>query len=180
MTTLGHSLTGLAAITLCLPPSLSRLKRVAWAIFFIALASIPDWPLPFWGHQRLAISHSLWVNLVLCTALAVLLWKVLPAAGRHPRILIFGALAWLSHLLLDTLYGDLPGVAIYWPFSDRLASLPLPWLKVLQHPPPPFDPAVIQTLLAEAATFGPLVAAAYWARRRWPTSPATGSRTRKP
>jgi hypothetical protein len=174
MTTLGHSLTGLAALTLCLPPRRSPLPWAAWAVFFIALANIPDWPLPFWGHRQLAVSHSLWVNLILCTGLAALLRLGLPAAGRHPRMVICAALAWLSHLLLDTLYGDLPGVAIYWPFSDRLASLPLPWLGSLQHPPPPFDPAVLQTLLAEIATFVPLVAAAFWVRRRWPPQADNG------
>jgi membrane-bound metal-dependent hydrolase YbcI (DUF457 family) len=168
MTSLGHSLTGLAALTLCLPPQRSRLTQALWAIGFIALASIPDWPLPFWGHRRLAVSHSLWVNLALCGALAALLWTGLPKVRYRCRMLLCGALAWLSHLLLDTLYGDLPGVAIYWPLSDNLASLPLPWLKTLPHPPPPFDSAVIQILVFEALTFGPLLLAALWARRRWP------------
>jgi hypothetical protein len=168
MTTLGHSLTGLAALALCLPSYYSRLKQALWVILFIALANIPDWPLPLWGHRRLAVSHSLWVNLALAAALATALGLGLPAAARHRRILVCGALAWLSHLLLDTLYGDLPGVAIYWPFSDGMASLPLPWLRSLPHPPPPFDSAVLAVLAWEALTFAPLLLAALWARRRWP------------
>jgi hypothetical protein len=174
MTTLGHSLTGLAALVLCLPPQCSRLRQALWAMGFIALASIPDWPLPFWGHRWLVVSHSLWVNLALCGALAAILWQTLPRTRYHRlRLPLCGALAWLSHLLLDTLYGDLPGVAIYWPFSEGLASLPLPWLRALPHPPPPFDLVVIQILVSEAATFGPLLLVALWARRRWWPTPGS-------
>lgn len=168
MTSVGHSLTGLAALTVCLPQGLGRLGRLCWAIGFIALASTPDWPLPFWGHRRLAVSHSLWVNLALCATLAALCWKMGPYRYSHSRTLACAATAWLSHLLLDTLYGDLPGVAIYWPFSDALASLPLPWLKTLAHVPPPFEAAVIRILLLEALTFFPLVVLALWLRRKWP------------
>jgi hypothetical protein len=170
MTTLGHSLVGLAALTLCLPPNRPWRVQAVWAIGFIALASIPDWPLPLWGHQRLAVSHSLWVNLALCAVLAPLFWMGLAKVEYRGRILLCGALAWLSHLLLDTLYGDLPGVAIYWPFSDTLASLPLPWLRALPHPPPPFDPVVVEILISEALTFGPLLLLALWARRRLTTT----------
>ncbi|MDJ0783548.1 MAG: metal-dependent hydrolase [Desulfosarcinaceae bacterium] len=174
MTTLGHSLMGLAALTICLPPGITWRGLLPWAILFIALASLPDWPLPQWGHQRLVVSHSLWTNLMLCTLLTATLWRFGPKSGGSRRILICGALSWLSHLLLDTLYGDLPGVAIYWPFSDRLATLPLPWLKSLSHPPPPFDGAVIQILVLEAITFTPFLLAALWVRRRWPPTGRIG------
>ena len=164
MTTLGHGLTGLTFLTFCLPPWRSWPVRLLWAVVFISLANIPDWPLPNWGHHRLAVSHSLWVNLVLCTALAAVLWRSLPA--ENGRYVVCGALAWQSHLLLDTLYGDQPGAAIYWPFSDRLAALPLPWLRSLTAPPPPFDPQVVDVLIRDALTFGPLLLAALWIRHR--------------
>ena len=167
MTTLGHSLTGLAALTLALPEGLSWRRRFWWAIFFITIASVPDWPLPGWGHRQLAVSHSLWVNVALCTALAVGLRKWVPGWVGESRILLSGAVAWMSHFLLDTLYGDLSGVAIYWPFSDGLASMPLPWLKILPHVPPPLDAAVIRVLLYELLTFGPLILLAYGWRRIW-------------
>ena len=168
MTTLGHSLTGIAALTFCLPLRLGWLGRLLALIGFIALASLPDWPLPFWGHRQLAVSHSLWVNLALCALLAALFWKPMPAKSGRTRLLACAAIAWLSHLLLDTLYGDLPGVAIYWPFSDALASLPLPWLKTLAQVPPPFDSAVIRVLLLETLTFAPLVVLGLWLRTKWP------------
>lgn len=164
MTTLGHGLTGLTFLTFCLPTRSAWPTRLLWAVAFISLANIPDWPLPQWGHHRLAVSHSLWVNLALCTALAAALWRLRPA--ENDRYVACGALAWQSHLLLDTLYGDLPGVAIYWPFSDSLASLPLPWLRALPAPPPPFDPQVVDVLVREGLTFGPLLLASLWIRHR--------------
>jgi membrane-bound metal-dependent hydrolase YbcI (DUF457 family) len=167
MTTLGHSLTGLAALALVIPPHLSWLVRLAWVVLFIALASIPDWPLPGWGHQDLLVSHSLWLNTALWAALAAILKKWDPDRSGKTPILAAGAFAWLSHLLLDTLYGDLPGVAIFWPLSDAPVSLPVPWLKTLPHVPPPFDATVIWILCLEFLTFAPLVGIACWLRRRW-------------
>lgn len=163
MTTLGHSLTGFAILTLIIPARLSW-RWLFWVILFIALANVPDWPLPVWGHRQLAISHSLWVNLALCITLAAVLWKWFPYRIGKKRILLGGALTWLSHLGLDTLYGDLSGVAIYWPFSDALASVPVPWLKTLPHVPPPFDTKVIQIFFFEFLTFAPLILLAWGLR----------------
>jgi len=170
MTTLGHSITGLAALTLCLPPQLGGWRRWLWVVLFIALANIPDWPLPFWGHHQLAVSHSLWVNLAICSLVATCFYMPALYLPNRERVILCGASAWLSHLLLDTLYGDLPGVAIYWPFSNATAALPLPWLKPLGHVPPPFDAAVIHILLLEALTFTPLLLVAFGFRRKWPPS----------
>ncbi len=167
MTTLGHSLTGLAALTLALPAGLSWRRWLLWAVLFIALASVPDWPLPGWGHRQLTVSHSLWVNLILCASLTVVLYQKFPGRFSETHILLWGAAAWVSHLVLDTLYGDLPGMAIYWPFSDSLASVPLPWLKSLPHVPPPFDPMVLRVLRNELLTFAPLILLGYvWRLRR--------------
>lgn len=167
MTTLGHSLTGLALLTLIIPTGLSWLRRLFWIIAFIALSNVPDWPLPIWGHRQLAISHSLWVNLALCITVTGLVWKWFPDRIEKRAVLLTAALAWLSHFGLDALYGNLPGVAIYWPFSDGLAGLPLPWLNTLPHVPPPFEPRVIQILFFEFLTFSPLILFAYGLRRIW-------------
>ena len=168
MTTLGHSLTGLAALTLCMPRHLTVWRQLFWSILFITLASVPDWPLPWWGHRQLAVSHSLWVNLTLCIMLVVALRNRIPIGPGQTRVLWCGGLTWLSHIGLDTLYGDLPGVAIYWPFSEGLASLPLPWLKSLPHVPPPFDTTVVEILRFEFITFAPLILIAWALRYKWP------------
>lgn len=166
MTTFGHSLTGVAIATLAIPAGTSWKRRLILIICFIALASLPDWPLPGWGHHRLAFSHSLWVNLVLCTTVALGLRKGISHRRIETALLWSGAAAWLSHFLLDMLYADLPGVAIFWPLSDGLASLPIPWLRTLPHMPPPFDPEIVRILFFEAITFTPLILLAYgW--RKW-------------
>ncbi|MEJ2156990.1 MAG: metal-dependent hydrolase [Desulfobacteraceae bacterium] len=171
MTTLGHSLTGLAALAYVIPSHCSWLARLVWATLFIALASIPDWPLPGWGHQDLSISHSLWLNMALCAAVAAILKKSAPERFGEAPLLAAGAFAWLSHILLDTLYGDLPGTAIFWPFSDAAVTLPVPWLQSLPHLPPPFDATVIRILMLELLTFAPLVLLGYWLRKRWGVAP---------
>ncbi len=168
MTTLGHSLTGLAALTFCMPGSLSFSRKILWVVFFIGLASIPDWPVPGWGHSLLLVSHSFWVNLALCVMVVLIIRKRSPSDFGQIRCLACGGLAWLSHIGMDTLYGDLSGVTIFWPFSTKLVSLPLPWLKSLPHVPPPFDEAVLQILLFELITFLPLVFLAYGLRLNWP------------
>ena len=94
--------------------------------------------------------------------------KQFPLNFGQTRCLLCGSLAWLSHIGMDTLYGDLPGTAILWPFSTKLVSWPLPWLKSLPHVPPPFDEAVLQILLFELITFLPLVLLAYGLRLNWP------------
>lgn len=165
MTTFGHSLTGLAVLTAAIPHGLSWQRRLIWTVIFICLANVPDWPLPLWGHHQLAVSHSLWVNLSLCVIVVLALRRWVPHQKVATAVLWSGAVAWLSHFLLDTLYGNLPGVAIYWPFSDGLTSLPLPWLNTLPHVPPPFDTEVIRILFMEALTFGPLIPLAYLWRR---------------
>lgn len=167
MTTFGHSLTGLAALVLAIPHQITWQRRLAWIVIYIALANIPDWPIPGWGHQDLGVSHSLWVNLALCIGIAVILKKGSPDQYGKTPILLAGAFSWMSHILLDTFYGDLPGVAIFWPFSDALVSLPVPWLKTLPHVPPPFDTTVIWILLIELITFSPLFIAACLFRNKW-------------
>ncbi len=167
MTTLGHSLTGLAAFAVVIPSRSFGLGQLVWAALFIALASTPDWPLPGWGHQDLLVSHSLWLNIALCAAVAAILKKLAPDRFAETPLLAAGAAAWLSHILLDTLYGDLSGMAIFWPFSSAVVSLPVPWLRTLPHLPPPFDATVISILTLEFLTFAPLVLLGYWLGRKW-------------
>ncbi len=158
MTTVGHSLVGIAMGIAGIPSGSPLWKQSAVIGICVALASMPDWPLPFWGHHHLAVSHSLFVNLLICGTLA---WIMSRRDGfRSPEkrlLLIFAASAWLSHFLLDSLYGDIPGVAILWPVSDALVSLPVPWLNTLPHVPPPFGMDIITILGLEALTFSPLV-----------------------
>ena len=98
------------------------------AFMFVALANLPDWPLPGWGHDSYDISHSVFVNIALI-CVAVFAVKILASSkwfGRG-RFLSLAALAWLSHLLLDSFYNHGQGIAIYWPVSTCKLNLAMPW-----------------------------------------------------
>lgn len=172
MTTLGHIIVGASIGVLSTPAKQSRWRAVGYMIAIIAAANIPDWPLPGWGHARLTFSHSLFVNAVIifCTTciLTRLAWTTM--TSQYKTLLIGCIAAWLSHFLLDTLYGDM-GVAILWPFSTATVSLPIPWLRTMPHVPPPFDKAIWHILLMELLTFTPLLIAAMVIRTRWAPQP---------
>jgi membrane-bound metal-dependent hydrolase YbcI (DUF457 family) len=46
-------------------------------------------------------------------------------------MIIGGLLAWLSHFVLDSFYNHGLGIAIYWPISDAVLNLPIPWFNTL-------------------------------------------------
>ena len=163
MTTVGHILMGTAIGVLCLPEHKSARWKAAYFAAFALLPNIPDLPFPNWGHYRYDLSHSLLVNLILSLAAAFLLWrkKVIVPGGK---ILFAGAAAWLSHLLLDSLYGDGPGVAIFWPFSDAYLHLPIPWFAVVRTAPQ-LTTELFREFAMEFASYFPLVVLAAGLRR---------------
>lgn len=132
MSPVGHSIVGLAFAAVALPRRVNRKWLIGLPIAFVALASLPDWPIPSWGHDRYDISHSIFVNISLI-GLVVLLWCMVPMFRSliHARCLCLGAAAWLSHLLLDSFYNHSRGVAICWPFSDARLNFPIPWFNTL-------------------------------------------------
>lgn len=159
MTPAGHVLVGVAIGVLCMPDLVRRRHRFKHLSFFAAAATIPDWPFSFWGHARYDISHSLFITLLSILLLAVL--YALTPAGRDGRGWnLFGclALAWLSHLLLDSFYNHGYGVAIYYPFSPARLILPVPWLSVALDPHHPFTPENLRIIFLECLTFFPLIA----------------------
>ena len=159
MTPVGHSLVGLSIGVLCMPQGQSPRTRAAFLVGFMFSANIPDFPIPGWGHYRYHISHSLFVSGAMIVAAAVLLrlWRrTRPTLGSMP-VLLGGAAAWLSHLLLDSLYSHGRGLAVFWPFSTARFALPVPWLHNLYASPPPLDEHTVRVCLVEAACFLPLV-----------------------
>jgi membrane-bound metal-dependent hydrolase YbcI (DUF457 family) len=165
MTTVGHTLMGMAIGILCLPQQTPARWKAGYFAAFVVLPNIPDLPFPHWGHDRYDISHSLFVNLLLCLMVVTLL-------GWHPnirraigggKVLDGGAAAWLSHLVLDSLYNHGRGVAIFWPLSDAHLALPIPWFSVV--PFPPLGLALLQECAIEFASYFPLVLLAYSLRR---------------
>ena len=132
MTPIGHSLMGLSFAAFVVPvngkASILNWRSFGIACAFVALANLPDWPLPNWGHDRYDISHSIFVNLGLIVSV-ILLAKVF-AKRRwfcRNRFLALAMLAWLSHLPLDTFYNHGNGLGLFWPVSQQRLSLAMPW-----------------------------------------------------
>lgn len=132
MSPVGHSLVGLAFAAMAMPLFASRKWQIGLPIVFVALASLPDWPIPNWGHDRYDISHSIYVNTMLI-GLSILLWRLIPSLRSSVpfQCVAFGTGAWLSHLILDSFYNHGRGVAIYWPFSDGRLNFSVPWFDTL-------------------------------------------------
>jgi hypothetical protein len=152
-------LTGVALGTLSLPSSASKRRCVVQLGVFAALTNIPDIPLPCWGHARYEISHSIFVNLLLCgLAFAALLWSRGVNHGRvNWRVAGLGIAAWFSHLLLDTFYNHGTGVGILWPLSTATLALPIPWFSVFPLPLWPLTAKRIDIGLIEFVSYAPLV-----------------------
>ncbi len=130
MTPVGHSLTGLAIGCLVCPASFSPRGKALTLAVFVVLANAPDLPFPGWGHVRYDISHSIFVTTLGIIVLATLLLSI-PWSRRllTPALVLGGAAAWYSHLLLDTFYRPGDGLAMFWPMSDARVALPISWFE---------------------------------------------------
>lgn len=159
MTQVGHILTGVACGILNLPSSVSKTRCAIHLGVFMVLSNIPDIPLPYWGHARYDISHSIFVNLAGCVLLFVsALWfRCFRDRLDDRRILGSGITAWFSHLLLDAFYNHGHGVGILWPFSTATLTLPIPWFSVLPTPLWPLTAEGIRIGFIELISYAPLV-----------------------
>lgn len=136
MTPIGHTLTGLAIGYAVLPSPFSpRAKAVTLGMFAI-LANSPDLPLPGWGHDRYNISHSIFVTMV-ASLLAVALAASLLRRTSYFSWPLFlgGAVAWCSHIFLDTMYNHGRGLLIGWPFGKGRVAFPVPWFSTMNRSP---------------------------------------------
>ena len=148
--------------------------KAAFLTGFVLLANLPDFPLPGWGHRRYLVSHSLFVNLALIAA-AVVVLSLWSHAGKRPApapVVLGGAVAWLSHLLLDCFYSHGQGLAIWWPFSQARLALPVPWFDTLQGHRSPLDAHTLRVCLWECVFWGPILLIAILWRRRLSRKPA--------
>ncbi len=167
MTFVGHALTGLAIGAAVLPGGMSRRRMVLGMAVFMLLADVPDFSLPRWGHSDYRVSHSIFVNggliAIVILALGLLrMWKDL----RIPkRVIVGGAAAWCSHLLLDSMYNHGFGIRIYWPFSDQSLVLPVPWFSTVESSWAPMNAHTLRVLAIELACYLPVLAAVVIVRR---------------
>jgi len=167
MTQVGHALIGTAIGVLSLPSGKPLPWSIAYFAAFALIGNLPDLDLPYWGHQRYNISHSLFVTLLLGT-LSTALFACLPGVRQRVGgrgVLCAAILAWLSHLLLDSFYNHGRGVAIFWPFSPAHLALPIPWFSVVPFIPP-ITAAHVLEYRTEFASYFPFVVAAYLLRRK--------------
>jgi hypothetical protein len=168
MTFVGHSLVG-AALAQATMPAGASWKQWAFVVnLYVLLAFFPDLPFPGWGHSRYYLSHSLYINLLLILPTAAIgcFYRSRGTFASYP--LVAGAVvAWLSHFPLDAMYNHGQGVAIFWPFSEGVLNLPLPWFVTLDINQPLTAAHNARVFLVEAVFYLPLLAGALWGRHIW-------------
>lgn len=165
MSPVGHTLTGLAIGYIAFPKGTRRSEDAYGMLAVALLANAPDWPLPYWGHDRYDISHSIF-STSLAVSLAILI-ALLCSKFVHrvpPRWILAGAVAWFSHLLLDTFYNHGKGLAIFWPFGSGRVALPIPWFNTLKLNPPVYYHN-LKVVTIEAVCFGLLFASIVLGKR---------------
>lgn len=161
MTLVGHSLTGLAIAAAVFPSGMSRRQTAIGLTAYLVLANFPDFGFPWWGHSAYHLSHSLFVGGSLF-AVIILLLSIVSACGGPgipARLIVGGVVAWLSHFLLDSLYGHTIGLSIFWPFSSWRLSLPIPWFTSVGSYRPPITMRKLRVLAIEFACYAPLLGA---------------------
>lgn len=155
---------GLSIAVLALP----RGRSLGWYLligqFFVFFANAPDFPLPGWGHGSYQVSHSLFLTASLAASMSLLLLLPRFNARVYKRVLLAWTIAWLSHLLLDSMYSHGRGIGIFWPLSDAHLALPVPWFDTLTWPPK--TPGNLRVFAIELAVYGSLLAACVWIRSR--------------
>jgi len=154
MTNVGHFIAG-ATVALMVIPRRTSLKRgLVYLLVFAIAANVPDFRLPNWGHERYSVSHSVFVNLALILPLFILLicWpRARQRIGGTP-VIIGCAVAWLSHLLLDSFYNHGHGIAIFWPASSARLALPMPWFYAVHRPWHPLR--IVRSMAIEFVFYG--------------------------
>ncbi len=158
MTHVGHAITG-ATLGLLATPRGSSLKTTAvYMASFAVLGNLPDVSLPHWGHDKYFFSHSIFVNLsiILPIGAVLLCWSRARRFVGGPSVILLGAAAWLSHLLLDSFYNHGTGIAIFWPLSSARLILPMPWFSTLRKPWWWFESRAVRIMGIELAFYGTL------------------------
>jgi len=168
MTFVGHSLVGASLAQATIPGGASWRQWAFVVNLYVLLAFFPDLPFPGWGHSRYDVSHSLFANLLLIipTAAACCYYRSRQAWASYP--LVVGAVvAWLSHFPLDAMYNHGQGVAIFWPFSEGVLNLPLPWFQTLDMHQPLTAAHNARVFLVELLFYFPLFATVVAGRYLW-------------
>ena len=155
MTSVGHTLTGLALASATVPPERSFRWRATWFAIICNAANLPDFPIPGWGHGSYPRSHSLIVALAFTVLISAFFGPPLIRSGRATRgVILAASLAWWSHMPLDALYAHGAGLAVLWPLSELRLAWPVPWFETLSWPP--LSEHNRSVVLTELLCFAPL------------------------
>jgi membrane-bound metal-dependent hydrolase YbcI (DUF457 family) len=168
MTSVGHTLVGLTLRNLATPAPASKRRLLVEALSFTALANLPDWSFPGWGHDAYHVSHSAPVLMLLMlelTAPGILVLRKLYTPKWSAIVWAGLCAAVLSHVLLDSLYADGSGLAMFWPLSEARVHLPISWFHHLKT----VDGITlynIRVLALEGLFYSAVLAASVLARRK--------------
>lgn len=168
MTPVGHCLIGASIALFAIPQGSSPKRRILTISAFLFLANVPDIKLPGWGHDRYDISHSIF-SIGTMGAILVALTLFSPAIRRRIgglQVSLLGALAMLSHLLLDSMYNHGKGIAIFWPVSDARLNLALPWFATLKTSLPAITAHSVRVMAIELVFYGVIFFLAWNLTRR--------------
>jgi len=159
MSPVGHTLTGLAIGWFALPAGSTKRGTAIAMSAYVVLANAPDLPLPMWGHDRYHISHSLISTTVGVAVVSLLAGLCSRFLYRIPgRLILAGAAAWYSHILLDTYYNHGIGLPVGWPISEARIALPIPCFSTISR-----NPIIgwhnVRVVAVEALVYGSILAA---------------------
>ena len=159
MTPAGHTLMGMSIGVLCVPRRWRWLSKVAMVGVFGVLGNAPDIANKFTPPGWYEICHSVFLNTGAMLVLALLIGVWWRRAGR-PRgvwpIVVCGAGAWGSHLVLDATYNHGRGTELLWPFSKAPLVLTISWFSTWKLPWEDHDAWNVRVSSLEAAVYGGL------------------------
>ena len=164
---IAHGLLGASVVAALRPSSERRSVKLLLLGAFLAISPDFDYALNWlriaWGGWHHGFTHSI--------PFALVVGLVMIAIFRDWRVrsyLVFTG-AYVSHTLLDLMFTESRGVALWWPFTNYRYKLRLPgpieyaWSRA----------SVLDTLLdvltlclAELLIFGPILLLIIWIRRR--------------
>jgi len=163
---IAHGLVGASLVELLRPSSQPRSAKLLLLGALLAIAPDFDYALNWlrisWGGWHHGFTHSIPFALVVGLVLIVIFrdWSV--------RSYLAFTLAYMSHALLDFLFTESRGVALWWPFTNYRYKLRLPTLIEYAWSRASLFDTVIDILklcLTELLIFGPIFLAVLWIRQ---------------